>query len=58
MPSRCRNYLMRELTVVKLCVESLLRQQSLMGAFFHDVSVPHDQDQIRFLDGRQPVGHF
>ena len=41
-----------ELAVVELGVEAVFRKQRFMVALLYDVTVAHDKDNIRFLDGR------
>src|SRR5713101_4436426 len=45
-----------KLAVVEVGVEAVLREQFLVGAFFDDRAVIHDQDQLRVADGGEPVG--
>ena len=48
---------MRKLASIQLRVESPLFQQLLMGPLLHDMAIPHDQDHIRFPDGRKTMGY-
>ena len=45
-----------KLRIVKVCIEPILRKQLFMVALLDDVSVFHDENQIRIADGGQPVG--
>ena len=46
-----------ELALIQLCIEPFLLQQFLMLAGLQNMSVLHNQNHIRFLNGRQPVCH-
>ena len=48
---------MGELAHIQLGVESALLEQFLVLSLLHNVAVPHYQDQVRSLNGRQPMGH-
>ena len=49
-------FLMLELTVIQGVVETVLLQQFIVRALFDDVSVPHNKDHVRLLDGGKAVG--
>ena len=42
---------MGKLASVQLGVETIFLQEFLVIALFHDVAVPHHQNDIRFLNG-------
>src|SRR5699024_3475408 len=45
-----------ELAVVQLGVEAPLLEELVVGAAFHNVPLPQDQDEVCVLDGGQAVG--
>ena len=47
-----RLFLIRKLAAVQLGVEAVFRKQRFVVALLYDVTVAHDEDNIRFLDGR------
>lgn len=47
--------LVGKLAVVQVGVKAFLFQQFPVGSLFHNVSLIHHHDAIRFLDGAQPV---
>lgn len=47
----CLRLLLRELTVVQVGIEALLRHQLLMVTLFNHVTMIHDQNQISTPDG-------
>ena len=59
----CRSFRSGTFCVLSMCklaliqsgIEAVLRKQLLMLALLHDVSVPHDEDPVRFPDGGQAV---
>ena len=49
--SPCTNSL-RKLTVVKICIESVLCQQTFMAALLNNISILHDKNDIGIFDRR------
>ena len=47
---------MRELTAIKFSVESVLGQQGVVIALLDDLTVLHDENNVRFANGGEPVG--
>jgi hypothetical protein len=55
---KCRPFfLMRKLAAVKLGVESLFLQQLFVISLLYNMTIPHDEDQIRLLNGGKAMGH-
>ena len=48
---------MGKLAPIQLRIETAFVKQFPVTALLHNMSVPHDKNNIRFLDRGQPVGH-
>ena len=46
-----------KLALIELSVKSALLEQLVVAALFHNLSVPHDQNDVGGADGGEPVGH-
>ena len=45
-------FLVRKLTLIKLTVEAIFLQKFIMCTLFYDLSIPHDENEIGFLNSR------
>ena len=48
---------LHKLAVIQLCIKAICLQKGFVISLLYNLSVPHNQDHIRFPDGGQTVGN-
>ena len=50
-------WLVSKLAFIQIGIETLFFQKFTMGSLFHNVSIPHHKNQVRFLNRREPMSN-